>query len=137
MQLNNTSQYAIRILSYMANTDDSRSLNAKELSEILAIPYKFLTKIMTELVKADFVISMRGREGGYKLSKPASSITVMNILNQFNEFLDDDQCILGVGTCDGEHKCSLHNQWVEPKALMRKMFEETTLEKLDGKEFKL
>ncbi|MEA2073764.1 MAG: Rrf2 family transcriptional regulator [Campylobacterota bacterium] len=132
MQLNNTSKYAIRILNYIANKHQERLLSAKELSDVLNIPYKFLTKIMSELVKSDFVISIRGREGGYKLAKSAASITIMEILNQFNELTTKDECVLGIGVCDSKNKCSMHDQWVKPKELMLKMFEETTLENLEG-----
>lgn len=137
MQLNNTSQYAIRILSYIAKDENDHLYNAKELSEILSIPYKFLTKIMTELVKADFILSIRGREGGYKLAKPASQITIMQILNTFHDELHDDACILGIGVCDSKNRCALHDQWIEPRGMIRRMFEETTLERLEGKEFKV
>lgn len=137
MQLLNSSQYAIRIMSYIANNNGNSLHSAKDLSVILDIPYKFLTKIMIDLVKAEFIISIRGREGGYKLSKPAYKITVMEILNIFNEFINHEQCVLGIGKCDGKHKCSMHDKWVEPKDLIRKMFEETTLENLEGKDFKL
>ena len=85
MQLSNTSKYAIRILSYITKNEDKKLQNAKELSEILEIPYKFLTKIMTDLVKKEFILSIRGREGGYKLARSASSISVLDILNAFNE----------------------------------------------------
>ncbi|MDQ7042703.1 MAG: Rrf2 family transcriptional regulator [Sulfurimonas sp.] len=136
MQLNNTTQYAIRMLSYMANRSDKLQ-NATELSATLHIPYKFLTKIMTELVKANFIISIRGREGGYKLAKPASEIMLLDILNQFGELIEENQCILGIGTCDSEKKCSLHDQWVKPKEMMIKMFSETSLENLEGDEFKV
>ena len=137
MQLNNTSQYAIRILNYIANNDEKTLLSAKEISEVLNIPYKFLTKIMTDLVKFEFIISIRGREGGYKLAKEASSITLMDILNEFNEFTHQKECVLGIGLCDGKNKCSMHDQWIKPKILMQKMFEETTLDNLDGKNFKI
>jgi len=137
MQLNNTSQYAVRILSYIANRSQERLLSAKELSDVLNIPYKFLTKIMTDLVKSNFVTSIRGRDGGYKLARSASSITIIEILNQFNELMTQDQCVLGIGTCDGNNKCSMHDLWVKPKELMQKMFEETTLENLEGSSFKI
>jgi len=137
MQLNNTSQYAIRILNYIANNDKKLLFSAKEISDVLNIPYKFLTKIMTDLVKADFILSVRGREGGYKLAKLATEITIMDILNQFNEFIHQDQCVLGIGLCDGKNKCSMHDQWVKPKELMQKMFEETTLDNLEGSNFKI
>lgn len=135
MQLSNTSQYAIRILSYIANNKILHS--AKNLSVSLNIPYKFLTKIMTDLVKAGFIISIRGREGGYKLAKSASSIRIIEILNFFNEFKDYDKCILGIGKCDGKNKCIMHDKWKKPKCLIYKMFKETTLENLEGDEFKI
>lgn len=137
MQLNNTTQYAIRILSYIANKHDKQLYSAKELAEILSIPYKFLTKIMTELVKADFILSIRGREGGYKLSRPASEISIMDVLNQFHEFVEQKQCLLGIGMCDNNNKCGLHDQWVKPKKMIKDMFENTTLENLDGNGYKI
>lgn len=137
MQLLNSSKYAIRILGYIANHESQHLCNAKELSEALKIPYKFLTKIMMKLVNADLIISIRGREGGYKLAKPASSITIIEILKYFNEFPEDKQCILGIGTCNAKKKCALHDQWVKPKELIKKMFENTTLEDIDSDSFKL
>ncbi|QOY51231.1 RrF2 family transcriptional regulator [Candidatus Sulfurimonas baltica] len=137
MQLSNTSQYAIRVLSYIANINDTKLCSAKELSQMLDIPYKFLTKIMTQLVKAEFIISVQGREGGYKLAKPASNISVIDILNEFNEQINNQQCLLGIGMCDGKNRCSLHDQWAEPKKLIKKMFENSTLESIKGENFKL
>ena len=137
MQLDNTTQYTIRILSYIAKHGTSRLYPAKELSEILAIPYKFLTKIMTELVKSGFVGSIKGREGGYKLSKPAKEISIYDILEAFNKLEDDKKCVLGIGECDGNNKCALHDQWVEPRDLIKKMYKNTTLDKLEGQNFKM
>jgi len=137
MKLNNTSQYAIRILSYITDHDEKKTINATELSENLFIPYKFLTKIMTELVKEDMVESIRGREGGFKLKKKASDIKVNDILNIFNDSTKDEECLLGIGFCNGMCKCALHDQWMEPKLLIQKMFQESSLEDIAGKGCKI
>lgn len=137
MELNNTSQYAIRILSYIANKSNGKLLSAKELSEVLNIPYKFLTKIMTDLVKADFIISVRGREGGAKLAREASTITIMEILKAFNEFNHQEECLLGTSTCNNKKRCALHDQWLKPKGMIEKMFTQTTLADLDGDHYKI
>ncbi|SFV64426.1 Rrf2 family transcriptional regulator [hydrothermal vent metagenome] len=137
MQLSNTSQYAIRMLTYMADRKDSSLINAVELSETLQIPYKFLTKIMTALVKAELVISIRGREGGYSLSKKSSDIKVDDILNIFHDSIQDEQCLLGIGFCNGMCKCALHDQWMEPKILLQKMFRESSLADIAGKGCKI
>ena len=137
MELNNTSKYAIRILNYIANHNDGKLLSAKEISQTLDIPYKFLTKIMTDLVKEGFIISIRGREGGNKLSRDASEISVMDILNTFNEFTNQTECLLGIGHCDATKQCALHKQWVQPKAMISEMFVNTSLKDLDGQNFKI
>jgi len=137
MKLNNTSQYAIRILAYIADHKEKILFSAADLSNELSIPYKFLTKIMTELVKTDFIESIRGREGGFKLKKNASEIKVDDILNIFNDSIKDEECILGIGFCNGMCKCALHDQWMEPKLLMQKMFRESSLQDIAGKGCKI
>jgi len=137
MQLSNTSQYAIRMLAYMADHKDTSLINATELSEALQIPYKFLTKIMTELVKTDFITSIRGREGGYTLNREASDIKVDDILKVFHDSIQDEQCVLGIGFCNGMCKCALHDQWMEPKLLLQKMFRESSLEDIAGRGCKI
>jgi len=133
LQLSNSSQYAIRILSYMALHREEHFLNATQLSDKLQIPYKFLTKIMTEVVKSGLVISIRGRDGGYKFNKATSEITLDEILNIFHDYIKDEECVLGIGFCNNVCKCALHDQWVEPKILMQKMFRESSLEDIAGK----
>ena len=137
MILSNTTQYAIRILTYMANKEESELVNATELSDTLFISYKFLTKIMTDLVKADMVASIRGREGGYRLKRKSSDIKVNDILKLFKDDIKDEQCILGIGFCNGIQKCALHNQWMEPKLLMQKMFRESSLKDIADQGYKI
>ncbi|MFT7823850.1 MAG: Rrf2 family transcriptional regulator [Sulfurimonas sp.] len=137
MQLSNSSQYAIRILAYMADKKETTLVNATELAETLLIPYKFLTKIMTELVGVDLVESIRGREGGFRLKKKSSEIMVSDILDLFNDSIKDDQCVLGIGFCNGLCKCALHDQWMEPKLLLQKMFRESSLEDIAGRGCKI
>lgn len=137
MQLQTTSKYAIRIMNYMTSSQEKRLFHAKEISERLNIPYKFLTKIMGDLVKANLILSTRGREGGYSLAKEASSIFIIDIINLFDGFTHREECFLGIGKCDGNNICSMHTKWVKPKRLIEKMFEETTLETLKGENFKI
>jgi len=137
MQLSKSSQYAIRILAYMADHQDTKMLNATNLSESLQIPYKFLTKIMTEVVKSGLVISSRGRDGGYSFEKSPSEIIISEILDIFHDSIKDEQCVLGIGFCDNVCKCALHDQWMEPKLLLQKMFRESTLEAIAGQGSKI
>ncbi len=137
MQLSNTSQYAIRILAYMADKEDSTLMNGTELSETLQIPHKFLTKIMTEVVKSGLILSIRGRDGGYKFAKSPSQIKISDILDIFHDSIKEEQCVLGIGFCNNMCKCALHDQWMQPKHLMQKMFQESSLQDIAGKGCKI
>jgi Rrf2 family protein len=136
MQLHNTTKYAIRILNYIANKSETPLVSAKTLSKKLDIPYKFLSKITTILAKEELIHSVRGREGGFELAKPANEISIDCVIDLFEGSADENACLLGIGKCDSEHKCALHDQWAEPKKMMRKIFEQTTLQQLNGEEFK-
>jgi Rrf2 family protein len=137
MKLSNTSQYAIRILTYMADKQDIQRINAKDLSQTLDIPYKFLTKIMTDLVRVGFIVSIRGREGGYKLEKKTSEISIEDILEIFHDEIKDEACILGIGYCNSICKCALHDQWLDSKIALQKMFKESSIETLVGEGHKV
>lgn len=107
MILSTTSQYAIKVLMYMAE-DNSKLYSVKELSKILEIPYKYLSKVMTNLSKKELILAIQGRYGGFKLSKPKEEIKLKDILVT----LEDEsfkQCVLGGGFCNQENKCELHD----------------------------
>ncbi len=137
MQLSNSSQYSIRILAYMADNLDTVPINATILAQTLQIPYKYLTKIMTEVVKSGLVESIRGKEGGYKFAKSPAEIKVSEILEIFHDVIKDEECVLGIGFCNGLCKCALHDQWMEPKHLMQKMFQESSLADIAGRGCKI
>ena len=92
---------------------------------------------MASLVRSQLITSVKGREGGYKLAKKSSDIKVIDILNIFNERVNENKCVLGIGLCDSENKCALHDQWIVPKELIQIMFEETTMDNLEGDNYKI
>ena len=130
MVLNTTSQYAIRAMTLIANSDKESLYNAKELSDTLNIPYKYLTKTMTKLVNANIIDSIRGREGGFALAKSPSEIKLIDILDALKDCVDEKNCLLGTGMCDAREKCILHDQWEHPRKEILNMFKNTTLENL-------
>jgi len=137
MHFSKTTEYAIRVLSYLHRyAETSHSVNV--LHKKLNLPYKYLTKMMTELVKKGLVSASRGREGGLTLSKSADSIRLCDILEAIGEPLESEHCILGFEKCDASNPCALHDQWAQPKELIETMLTTTTLASLiNNKETKL
>ncbi len=127
VKLNITSQYAIRIMTFIVQNDTTKLFNAKSISQNLEIPYKYMTKIMTQLTNANIIKSVRGREGGYAILKEPSHIKIVDILESVKECLNSKNCLLGVGLCSETKKCALHDKWQTPKHSMLDMFQNTTL----------
>jgi len=135
MKLNTTSQYAIRIMQKFA-AQNQRQFRAKELSEELAIPYKYLTKVMKMLLDSDLLVSIRGREGGYIIAKNPAEIKVIDITQAVNECHDFDKCILGLGVCQEINTCALHEQWTAARKKIVSMLRGTTLKDIANSEDK-
>ncbi|MDD5160540.1 MAG: Rrf2 family transcriptional regulator [Sulfuricurvum sp.] len=137
MHFSKTTEYAIRVLSYLhRHNETSHSVNV--LHQELGLPYKYLTKMMTELVKKGLVTASRGREGGLSLAKSADQIRLCDILEAIGEPLEYERCILGFEKCDASNPCALHDQWAPPKAMIEEMLTTTTLDSLiHNKETKL
>lgn len=127
MKLNTTSQYAIQIISHIAKANENQKVSAKKIAQELDIPYKYLTRITAQLVEAQIIQSIRGREGGYTLAKAPSEVYIKDILEAVNESLHQQQCLLGNKQCNESKKCILHDKWSAPKKEMVEMFSQTSL----------
>jgi len=131
MKLNTTSQYAIRVVTYLAQNNTILH-SSKNISDELSIPYKSLSRIITQLVNSNIVTSSRGRDGGIKLEKNLKDIKVNDILEAVNESLHNEECILGLGECKKHDKCPLHDRWNAPKDKIINIFQNTSVEDLNN-----
>ncbi|NOZ34670.1 MAG: Rrf2 family transcriptional regulator [Chlorobi bacterium] len=129
MKLSKTSEYAIRILSYMAR-DTKKKYSAKNLVEKLHISDKYLRRLMTDLSKAELIYSKQGRNGGYFFAKSTDKITVAQIIDTVEGMDKYTGCIMGFDECSDENPCVMHSVWVKTRNTLLKTFETTTLAKL-------
>jgi len=113
MHLSKTSKYAIKLLTHMATQDDD-IFKSKELCEKLDIPYKYLSAIITNLSKNGILHSSKGRNGGITFTKKLDEIRLKDIID-ITESTDIHQCVMGLGACNEDKKCLLHDTWKEPK----------------------
>jgi Rrf2 family protein len=76
--LSQKARYALRALLVLAESGGSAS--AAELAQRAAVPRKFLEQILLQLKAHRLVESRRGREGGYRLSRPAAEISFADVI---------------------------------------------------------
>ena len=90
MRLTQQTSYSIRILLYCAANPDSNS-RIKDIAATYSISELHLFKIMHVLVESGFVETIRGRNGGIRLARPANAISIGEVVRatESNFFLTD------------------------------------------------
>jgi Rrf2 family protein len=102
----------------------------RQISDDLNISFYFLTKTLQVLTRNDIMTSYRGPSGGVALAKPASYITLMDMIDAIDGIESFQRCILGLPGCGEENPCPLHAYWGEPRNKIRSIFENTSLAEL-------
>ena len=98
MQLNLTTDYAVRVVLMLSDTN--RSFSASELAQALAIPPNYLMKVLAKLRVAGLVSSTRGVKGGYYLTIPAEQITFQAVFDAMDDSVTINRCL------EPDHYCS-------------------------------
>jgi Rrf2 family protein len=80
VKLSNKDRYAIGALFDLAFYAKNRSAQVKDIAERQGIPPRFLEQIFQELKRVGLVTSKRGPQGGYALARPASEITLGDLI---------------------------------------------------------
>lgn len=107
-----TGKYAIRALIYLAGHAESRPVTASEIAASEAIPPYYLAKVLKDLSNAGILLSVRGRGGGFQLSRPAADITVLELLDAAEDMPRRVKaCVLGLDDCNAEAPCAMHEYW--------------------------
>jgi Rrf2 family cysteine metabolism transcriptional repressor len=80
MNISVKSEYALLAIFDLAMQPEGEPVKIADIARRQKIPQKFLELILASLKQGGFVESRRGAEGGYRLAKPASEITVGSVL---------------------------------------------------------
>ncbi len=91
MRLTRQTNYAIRILMYCA-ANDGRLSRIPESAAAYSVSELFLFKILQPLVENKLVATVRGRNGGVKLARPAAEITLFDVVRVTEESFAMAEC---------------------------------------------
>jgi len=128
MFISQTSKNAIRILSYLAKTDNK--ISTEQIASHLKISVKNVRKIIFLLLKAGFVNSIQGKNGGYFLVYQPQDIYIIQIIEAIDGLEKYNQCIFGYEECNEQNPCPLHYEWIKIKAKFMNFISSVNLEKI-------
>lgn len=135
--LSNTGAYALRATLHLAGREGEGPVRVDDVADALDVPRNYLSKILHALVKAGTLRSLRGPRGGFELARPASSITLLEVLAPFEDLEGRRQCLLGRGECNDADPCALHEQWKGLATDVAAFFRETVVAEVVAGEAKV
>ena len=97
MMISTRGRYALRILVDLAENQSEGFITLKEAADRQEISEKYLESIVKDLVKGKFIEGVRGKGGGYRLSRPAEEINVLDVLQSADGTIAPVAC-LGEGS---------------------------------------
>lgn len=111
----------------LAAHDEGRPLPAESIAESQAISLSFLENILVDLKRAGLVRASRGRVGGYRLTRPASAISIADIIRAVEGPLADVRGIRPEALSFAGPAEALRDVWLANRVSVRRVLEHVTI----------
>ncbi len=108
--LSRSAQYAIRATLLMAAEPEVYH-GASEIASRTGAPPNYMGKMLKILADSGVLSSTRGAGGGFKLARPASEISIFDVVEPIDKVSRWTKCFLGLDECRPEHPCPIHPIW--------------------------
>lgn len=119
MMISTKGRYALMVMIDLAQHENQGNISLKAVAMRQSISMKYLESIVSMLREGGLVTSTRGKEGGYRLSRPASSINVGEIIRVTEGSLALMACPeCEGGSCDRAPGCLTLPMWQNLDALI-------------------
>lgn len=127
-----TAEYALRATFYIAQKGTKENkLSIDKIASAIGSPQPFTAKILQALAKNNKIISsVRGPGGGFFMTPRAKKLSVTSVLEAMNEKKTLTKCVLGLPQCGSETPCPMHFKYLDIKAQLIEMFDNTTIEEV-------
>lgn len=136
MRLTKQTNYAIRILMY-CDTNQGKLSQVSEIAKAYNVSENFLFKILQLLVKANFVKTVRGRNGGIYLTRPAREISVADVIKVTEDNFAMAECFENeAAECPLLDACGLNAAFSKALRAFFTVLEKTTIAQLQRPNFK-
>jgi FeS assembly SUF system regulator len=110
LRVTKLTDYASVVLTVLA-TDTDAVLSATGLAERAGLEATTVAKVLKPLAQAGLVQAFRGVNGGYRLARAPSEISLVEIVEAIEGPLAMTECSIHDGHCEIEHSCGARANW--------------------------
>lgn len=131
MKISTKGRYALRLMIDLAERNSGEYTSLKDISKRQDISTKYLEQIVSQLCKAGLLNSVRGPQGGYKLSKAPSEYRVGDILRITEGSFAPIVCLQdSENQCDRYGECTTISFWEGLYSVINEYIDSHTLQDL-------
>lgn len=128
IKISKQTDYALQFLIELSNLEKNELLGLRMFSTKSSISFLFLQKIARAMRKADLIIAEKGKNGGYKLKKPISKISLNDVIEAVEGPYGPTDCSKLNGICKRSSKCTIKKGMSKINADLIKYLKKITLE---------
>ena len=132
MKLTRASSYALHAVVYMAAQKQNKPVASHHIAKARGIPERFLLKVLKPLVSARVLHSIKGPNGGYRLARSASDVTMLEVVEAVDGPIRG-QAPLSQSEGDGQLDRRLEMICNRSAEQIRKQFQKVRIAELAGK----
>ncbi len=127
MEINRTTDYAIRVVMDLALQGPGRRVTSAQIARRQGIPRDYISKVLSTLSRAGIVATLSGRAGGVRLLRPPASLTVLEVLEAMEGPLTLNRCLARKGECPRDRSCQVHLFWARTQKELTRMLQAATI----------
>ena len=128
MKITAKSRYALRILLDVAIHGGEGLRTIKQIAESQGISEKFISRIAVPLRRAGFLATTRGVNGGFRLARLPSKITLLAIVEAIDGPLALVHCLAHPGACRRQGSCAAEIAWGSVNEALAEALRRVTLQ---------
>lgn len=131
MKISTRGRYALRVMIDLAEHNTGDYITLQDIASRQEISEKYLESIISVLSKNGLLDALRGKGGGYRLSKAPQDYTVASILKLTEGSLAPVACLENKpNTCTRASECKTLSMWTKLYEMIENYFENITIEDL-------
>ena len=127
MMVSTKGRYALIVCLDLAQQDPEAYISLREVAQRQNISMKYLESIVAMLNRAGLVRSLRGKGGGYRLSRELKDYSVGEIVRLTEGSLAPVSCLEGENTCPRADKCLSLPVWEKLDTLINDYLDSVSL----------
>jgi Rrf2 family transcriptional regulator, iron-sulfur cluster assembly transcription factor len=133
LTLSRRGDYVVRAAIALANSWRSGGYTTiSEVADDMEIPRTFAPQVLGDLARAGFAESKAGRSGGYRLSRPPSKISMLEVVESAEGVLISERCPIRDGPCRWNNVCAIHPTWAKVSEAVRSTLSRAPLSQIAG-----